>query len=78
MRIKWRVAGFREVRRSPEALAAVRRRAQRIADASGEGYVAEAAVGANRVRAAVITGDFAAILDNARYNTLVRNFDRGR
>lgn len=77
-RIKWRLAGFRELRLDPAVVADLGERAERIADASGAGYEASTFEGRNRGRASVITADFKAIHDNAKNQTLLRNLDRGR
>lgn len=54
------------------------RRAQRIATAAGPGYKATSMVGRNRARASVITDTYAARVDNARRNTLLRSLGAGR
>jgi hypothetical protein len=77
-RIKWRIAGFRELRKSSEVTADLIRRAQRIAAGAGSGYSASVSLGKNRGRASVFTKDAAAMRDNAKNNTLIRNLDRGR
>lgn len=77
-KIKWRVKGFRELRLEPEVIADLGDRAERIADASGAGYEASTFEGKNRGRASVITGDFDAIRDNAKNQTLLRSLDAGR
>lgn len=71
-RIKWRNAGFKELRLSPEALELVEGHADDVASKAGSGYESSAVYGQNRARASVITADFEAILDNARNNTLLR------
>lgn len=77
-RIKWRIAGFRELRLDPGVIADLGERAERIADAAGDGYEASTFEGKNRGRASVITADYDAIRDNAKNQTLLRNLDRGR
>lgn len=77
--------GARAVLNSPEVLADLAGRAERIASAAnsssgvgGEGYVANSGSGKSRARASVVTGDYEAIRDNARSQTLLKNLDRGR
>lgn len=77
-RIKWNVKAFRELRLEPGVINDLEDRAEAIAAAAGEGYVASAQAGKNRGRASVITGDFDAILDNYRHQTLLRSLDAGR
>lgn len=80
MRIKFKQGAFREIRTLPAVQDEVEKRADRIASASGPGYVVQSGVtgGRGRARSAVITGDFDAILDNARHQTLLRNLDAGK
>lgn len=77
-RIKWRVKGFQELRKSGAVLDDLTARAERIAAASGEGVVARGSIGKTRARAAVIAYHPKAIRRNARDNTLLNNLDRGR
>lgn len=78
--VKWRQAGFREARTSPKVLAELVKRAERIAAASGEGFEVDSGVtgGRGRARASVRTATRAAVVKNARDNTLLRNLDAGR
>lgn len=80
VQIKWNPNAMRELRTSPEVLADVEARAERVAAACGPGYVTQSEIsgGRGRARAVVITGDMDAIRDNARRNTLVANIDAGR
>lgn len=78
MRIKWRKEGFRDLMTSPKVVADLRDRAERIAAASGEGYVANAEPNPHtRARASVVTTTGKAIRDNQVNNTLIRNLSRG-
>lgn len=77
-RIKWNIAGFRQLRLEPGVIADLGERADRIADAAGPGYEASTFEGQNRGRASVITADFNAIRDNAKNQSLLRNLDAGR
>lgn len=80
-RIKWRLAGFSELRNAPGVLEDLQDRADKIASAAGEGYEsrpAEVRKGrTGRGRAVVLTGDFAARRDNAKNNTLLKSLDAG-
>lgn len=79
VRIEWNMPGFRALRTDPAVVADLRRRAENIAAACGEGYIAEAnPAPRRRARAAVITATGKAIRDNAENNTLLRNLGRGR
>lgn len=87
MRFKWNPAAFAEVRTSPAMMAAVEKAAEDVAGransgleilpgSNGDGYVATPAQvtgGKRRARAAVITGDISAIVDEARNHTLERS-----
>lgn len=77
-RIKWRVAGFRELRLEPGVIDDLGERADRIAAAAGAGYEPSTFEGRNRGRASVITADFDARRDNAKNQTLLRSLDAGR
>lgn len=80
-RIKWNLAAFAELRNAPGVLNDLQDRADRIADAAGDGYEsrpAEAGEGKRgRGRAAVLTGNAEARVDNARNETLLRSLDAG-
>lgn len=80
-RIKWRRAGFPELRNEPGVLEDLQTRADAIADAAGDGYEsrpAEPGEGKKgRARAAVLTGTAEARVDNARNQTLLRSIDAG-
>lgn len=78
MRIKWNMAAFRALRTAPGVTADLSRRAERVAAACGDGFVARTTPGTRgRSRAAVITASPDAIRRNARDNTLVRNLRAG-
>lgn len=74
-RIKWRVKGFQELRKSGAVLDDLTARAERIAAASGEGFEARSGEGKTRARASVVTTTVAAM---KRPNRMVENLDRGR
>lgn len=80
-RIRFRMAGFEEVRRGPEAVALLSRIVNDTAAAAGDGYVGrvDQAPGKKTLGRAVgrvVTGNIEAMLDNRRHNTLIRLFDR--
>lgn len=77
-KIKWRRAAFREMRTSAPVRAMVQESVDAIANACGEGYEAEVRDGRTRVHGSVATADFAAMTDNARNNTLLKNIEAGR
>ena len=77
-RIKLNLKGFEQLRRSPGVKADLRRRADAIAEACGDGFVAASGEGRTRSRAAVIAAHTRARHVNARDNTLIRNLDAGR
>ncbi|MDQ5863061.1 MAG: hypothetical protein M3536_12445 [Actinomycetota bacterium] len=80
-KFKFRMAGFEEIRRGPEAVALLSRIVNDTASAAGDGYVGrvDQAPGKKTLGRAVgrvVTGNIEAMLDNRRNNTLVRTFDR--
>lgn len=78
MRIELNSKGLRQLLRSPEVLADVEQRAQRIAAAAGEGFEASAKLGPNRARASVVTATAEAMLAEAEDRALTRALDAGR
>lgn len=72
VRIKWRLAGFRELRLEPGVQSYIDQLAREIAARAGDGYEASSWQGKNRARASVYTDTFAARYDNARNQTLLR------
>jgi hypothetical protein len=66
VRIKLNLRGFRELRTSPEMDAEILRRARRVAQAAGPGFVAEQSPGVNRARAVVVPDSAEAALETAR------------
>jgi hypothetical protein len=71
-------AGVAALLKSPEVLHDLEGRAERIANAAGEGFDTHAEVGLHRARAAVVTGTPAAVEANARTHALTRALDAGR
>lgn len=76
--IKLNKAGVRELLRSPEVLAELRRRADLIAAAAGDGFEAEATTGPQRARASIRTGTHAARKAEATDRALTAALDAGR
>ncbi len=72
VRIKWRLAGFRELRLEPGVQNYIDQLASEIAARAGEGYEASTWQGKNRARASVYTDTYAARYDTARNQTLLR------
>jgi len=70
--------GMRELLRSPEVLADLKRRAEQIAAAAGDGMEPSAMVGKNRARASVITATPSARRAEAVTRALTRAIDAGR
>jgi hypothetical protein len=77
-RIKWNMAGFKELRNSAEVQADLLARAKRIQAPLGDGYSANVSSGKNRARASVTAYHPKAINENAKRNTILNNLDRGR
>lgn len=78
VRITLNKAGVREVLRSSEVQAELLRRAELIANAAGEGMVAESLIGASRARASVRTETLKAILAEAEDRALTSALEAGR
>ena len=70
--------GMRQLLRSPEVLADLKRRAEAIAAAAGSGMEVSAMVGRNRARASVITATHSARRAEATSRALTRAIDVGR
>lgn len=78
-RIKFNVKGFRELRTSPAVQADIRRRAERVAAAAGEGVeVLPVRTPRNRARALVGPVTSEAARRTARDNSLIRALQAGR
>jgi len=80
-KIKLNGKGFEEIRRSPAAVKLLESKVDAAASAAGPGYVGSVVQGVGRgtlgrAIGTVFTGDFKAIRDNAKRNTLMRVFDR--
>jgi hypothetical protein len=78
----WNVkTGYRELMRSPGVVAELSDRADRIAEAAGEGFVVDVEVESGRrrtPRSSVRTGTFDARLAQARNPVIERAIDAGR
>lgn len=77
-RIVLKRKGMRELLRSPEVLADLKRRAEAIAAAAGSGMEVSAMVGRNRARSSVITATSEARNAEATSRALTRAIDAGR
>lgn len=77
-RIKWRMKGFKELRKSREIMSDLIKRGKAIESDAGPGYIAAPFTGRTRGRVSVMTEDEAAREDNARNNTLIRALDAGK
>ena len=77
-RIKLNLAGFRKLRRSPEMVADLEKRARRIADAAGPGHGVEATKGRTRALGMVWTDTHEARRNEATNRSLTRAIDAGR
>lgn len=71
-------AGMVEFLKSRPVQDMIDRKTQSIAAAAGPGYQASTVIGRNRVHGSVITGTYAARIDNARHQTLLRSMGAGR
>lgn len=83
MRIKWNLKGFRDLRNAPGVLADLDRRANKIAEAAGEGFEARPAKpgtrgSAPRGRASVGTYTFEGNRRQAKSNVLENAIWAGR
>lgn len=83
--ITWNLAAFKEIRRSPGVRADLERRGRQVLDACGgeaEGYGMTSHQGdarpEGRWQIEVFTKTPEAMVENARDNTLVRNFKAAR
>ena len=76
--IRFKRQNLRLLLLNPKTQALLLRKAEKIAAACGEGYVARGGPVGQRARAAVLTMTHGARHDNAENNTLVRNLDAGK
>lgn len=79
MRVVHHAKAYRAVLTDPKLVADLRRRAEQIAAASGEGYEAKSEpLPKRRARAAVVTVSAKAKRENSAENTLIRNLSAGK
>lgn len=78
VRITMNKPNIRKLLRSPEMLADLERRAERIAAAAGPGFEVDSEVGPNRARAAVIARTGEARHAEATRRALTQAIDAGR
>lgn len=71
-------AGIDALMKSPRMQRVIDRKTQAIAAAAGPGYEPSSVVGRNRIHGSVITGTYAARVDNARRQTLLKALGAGR
>ena len=78
--IKWNRDAFKAIRTSAAVERELLRRAEKIAQACGDGFEADSGItgGRGRARAAVWTASREARKRNASENALLRNLDAGR
>ena len=76
--VKINSSAARSLLRSPEVLAELKRRADAVATAAGEGNEVALSVGSGRARAAVYTATYDAKKSEAEDRTLSRALDAGR
>lgn len=76
-RLKWKHKGFEEILKSRGVMSDLIRRGRAIESASGAGYKMTPFTTKARSRVSVITDTPEAMEDNARNQTLLRNFGAG-
>lgn len=76
--VKLNRAGVQALLKDPRILADLRRRADAIARAAGEGHTVDAQIGRTRARAEVVTDTFEAKHAEATRRTLTSAIDAGR
>lgn len=80
VKVNWKQGVWAEIRTLPTVMLAVDEVAADIKERAGEGYVQHVAAetgGKIRGRAAISTGDYESIRDNAKNNTLVKSLRGG-
>lgn len=78
VRIAHKSKGYRELLTDPNVIADIRARAERVAEAAGDGFEVLYSPPRVRARAAVIASSRAARKKNSAENTLIRSLDAGR
>lgn len=81
VKFKWNMEGFEAIRRSPEAVAYLRERVDRVAEAAGEGYAGRVDQAPGKKTLGRATGRVIAVspkarAQNAKRNILVRLVDQ--
>lgn len=77
-KIRWNLPAFRKLRTDPAVQADILRRAEKIAEAAGDGFKAVQSPARNRARAAVVAVTPEAVARNARDQSLLKALDAGR
>lgn len=77
-RVKLNNKGFRALRTEPGVKRDLMKRAQRVADAAGDGFEAHESPSKNRARATVGTRSYKARRRQAKDNVLQRSLSAGR
>lgn len=77
-RITWNIAGFKQLRKSPEMEALLQKIVDEMLNDLGEGYEGDVELGRTRARAGVVTRTQQAKRDNARHNSLLRALAKAR
>lgn len=78
IQLKFNYPAFDAIRKSPGVQADLKKRADRIAAAAGEGHEVTTTIGATRARASVVTATHDARLGEAADKTLSSALDAGR
>lgn len=78
LRFKLNRKGVRQILRSPQVEADLKRRAENVAQQAGEGFEVDTFVGKNRARADVFTATHAARKAEAEERALTRAIDAAR
>lgn len=76
--IKWNMAGFEALRRSPGIKRVLLERGQKIANKAGEGIAAVPGEGRSRSRVAVLTINGVGVGRNAHGHVIIKAIDAGR
>ena len=82
-KVKLNLAGFTQLRKSPEVVAAVKDEAEKICEAAknahdADGYAVSTWEGSTRTIATVQTADIHAMRSNLKYNTLLKALGGGK
>lgn len=69
---RWNIDGFKQLRRSTEIKARLKREADAIANSAGDGYVPSVGEGKTRSRGSVVTGTPDAMRNEKKNSSLLR------